>query len=129
MSDRGAFLAASEFLVRCAPSTPETQGFINRDTIAQLPDGAIVVNIARGDLVDDDALITALQSGRIAAAGLDVFNGEPANIDRRYFDLPKVFVVPHIGSAARQARTGMGMMLLDGFAALRAGEPVPNRVV
>ncbi len=128
-SDRGAFLAASEFLVLCAPSTPETQGFINRDTIAQLPDSAIVVNIARGDLVDDDALITALQSGRIAAAGLDVFNGEPANIDRRYFDLPNVFVVPHIGSAARQARTGMGMMLLDGFAALRAGEPVPNRVV
>ncbi len=128
-SDRGAFLAASEFLVLCAPSTPETQGFINRDTIAQLPAGAIVVNIARGDLVDDDALITALQSGRIAAAGLDVFNGEPANIDRRYFDLPNVFVVPHIGSAARQARTGMGMMLLDGFAALRAGKPVPNRVV
>ena len=129
IGDLGEFLAASEFLVLCAPSTPETRGFVNTQTLAQLPDGAIVVNIARGDLVDDDALIAALQSGKLAAAGLDVFNGEPANVDRRYFDLPNVFMVPHIGSAARQARTGMGMMLLDGFEALRAGEPVSNRVV
>ena len=129
IGDLGEFLAASEFLVLCAPSTPETRGFVNTQTLAQLPDGAIVVNIARGDLVDDDALIAALHSGKLAAAGLDVFNGEPANVDRRYFDLPNVFMVPHIGSAARQARTGMGMMLLDGFEALRAGEPVSNRVV
>lgn len=129
IDDLGEFLAASEFLVLCAPSTPETRGFVNTQTLAQLPDGAIVVNIARGDLVDDDALIAALQSGKLAAAGLDVFNGEPANVDRRYFDLPNVFMVPHIGSAARQARIGMGMMLLDGFEALRAGEPVSNRVV
>ncbi|MFT5181654.1 MAG: lactate dehydrogenase-like 2-hydroxyacid dehydrogenase, partial [Alphaproteobacteria bacterium] len=128
-NDVEGFLAASEFLILCAPSTPETQGFINQDTISKLPDGAIIVNIARGDLVDDDALIAALKSGKIAAAGLDVFNGEPANIDRRYFKLPNVFMVPHIGSAARNARTGMGMMLLDGFEALRAGDPVPNRVV
>ena len=128
-NDLEGFLGASEFLVLCAPSTPETKGFINEDTIALLPDGAIVVNIARGDLVDDDALIAALKSGKIAAAGLDVFNGEPANIDRRYFKLPNAFLVPHIGSAAAQARTAMGMMLLDGFEALRAGEPVSNRVV
>jgi lactate dehydrogenase-like 2-hydroxyacid dehydrogenase len=128
-NDIEGFLAASEFLILCAPSTPDTQGFINQDTISKLPDGAIIVNIARGDLVDDDALIEALKSGKIAAAGLDVFNGEPANIDRRYFKLPNVFMVPHIGSAARNARIGMGMMLLDGFEALRAGDPVPNRVV
>jgi glyoxylate reductase len=128
-NDLEGFLGASEFLILCAPSTPQTQGFINADTIAQLPDGAVVVNIARGDLVDDDALIAALKSGKLAAAGLDVFNGEPANVDRRYFQLPNVFMVPHIGSAARAARTAMGMMLLDGFAALKAGEPVSNRVV
>ncbi len=128
-NDLGAFLAASEFLILCAPSTPETKGFINENTIAQLPDGAIVVNIARGDLVDDDALIAALKSGKLAAAGLDVFNGEPDQVDKRYFRLPNVFAVPHIGSAARAARTEMGMMLLDGFEALRAGEPVSNRVV
>jgi len=128
-NDLEGFLGASEFLILCAPSTPETRGFINKDTIAQLPDGAIIVNIARGDLVDDDALIAALKSGKIAAAGLDVFNGEPANIDSRYFKLPNAFLVPHIGSAAQQARTAMGMMLLDGFEALRAGETVSNRVV
>ncbi len=123
------FLGASDFLILCAPSTPETKGLINKETIALLPDGAIVVNIARGDLVDDDALIAALKSGKLAAAGLDVFNGEPDKVDRRYFRLPNVFMVPHIGSAARAARTAMGMMLLDGFDALRAGEPVSNRVV
>lgn len=128
-NDLEGFLGASEFLILCAPSTPETQGFINKETIALLPDGAIIVNIARGDLVDDDALIAALKSGKIAAAGLDVYNGEPANIDSRYFKLPNAFLVPHIGSAAEQARTAMGMMLLDGFDALRAGEPVANRVV
>ncbi len=128
-NDLEGFLGASEFLILCAPSTPETQGFINKETIALLPDGAIVVNIARGDLVDDDALIAALKSGKITAAGLDVYNGEPANIDSRYFKLPNAFLVPHIGSAAEQARTAMGMMLLDGFDALRAGEPVANRVV
>jgi glyoxylate reductase len=128
-NDLEGFLGASEFLILCAPSTPETQSFINKETIALLPDGAIVVNIARGDLVDDDALIAALKSGKIAAAGLDVYNGEPANIDSRYFKLPNAFLVPHIGSAAQQARTAMGMMLLDGFDALRADEPVPNRVV
>ncbi len=128
-NDTDSFLAASEFLILCAPSTPETQGFLNAGNIEKLPDGAIVVNIARGDLVDDDALIAALKSGKIGAAGLDVYNGEPANIDRRYFKLPNAFLVPHIGSAAAQARTAMGMMLLDGFEALRAGDPVANRVV
>lgn len=128
-NDLEGFLGASEFLILCAPSTPETRGFLNKETIAQLPDGAIIVNIARGDLVDDDALIAALKSGKIAAAGLDVYNGEPDKIDRRYFKLPNAFLVPHIGSAAQQARTAMGMMLLDGFEALRADEPVPNRVV
>jgi glyoxylate reductase len=128
-NDLEGFLGASEFLMLCAPSTPETRGFINKDTIALLPDGAIVINIARGDLVDDNALIAALKSGKIAAAGLDVYNGEPDNIDRRYFKLPNAFLVPHIGSAAEQARTAMGMMLLDGFEALLAGKPVPNRVV
>ena len=63
-----------------------------------LPDGAIVVNSARGDIVDDDALIAALKSGKLAAAGLDVFKGEP-KIDPRYRELDNVFLLPHLGSA------------------------------
>jgi glyoxylate reductase len=87
------------------------------------------VNIARGELVDDDALIDALKSGKVAAAGLDVFNGEPTNVNPAYLELPNVFITPHIGSAARNARAAMGDMLMDGLNLLLAGEPVPNRVV
>jgi lactate dehydrogenase-like 2-hydroxyacid dehydrogenase len=124
-----ALLPASPFLAITAPSTSETQGFLNAERIALLPDGAIVVNTSRGNLIDDDALIDALKSGKVAAAGLDVFNGEPANVRPEYLDLPNVFLTPHIGSAAMNARAAMGDMLLDGFELLRAGEPVPNRVV
>ncbi|MBO6783499.1 MAG: D-glycerate dehydrogenase [Alphaproteobacteria bacterium] len=122
-------LEASPFLAITAPSTPETRKFLNAERIALLPDGAIVVNISRGDLVDDDALIDALKSGKVAAAGLDVFNGEPDNVRPEYLELPNVFITPHIGSAATDARTAMGDMLLDGLDLLLAGEPVPNRVV
>ncbi|MBS28031.1 MAG: D-glycerate dehydrogenase [Alphaproteobacteria bacterium] len=122
-------LEASPFLLISAPSTPETRGFLNAERIAMLPDGAIVVNIARGELVDDDALVAALGSGKVAAAGLDVFNGEPADIHPGYFELPNVFMTPHIGSGAERSRAAMGDMLLDGLDLLLAGEPVPNRVV
>jgi lactate dehydrogenase-like 2-hydroxyacid dehydrogenase len=83
--------------INCA-STPETRGIVNAKTLALLPQGAIVVNTARGDIVDDDALIDALSSGMLAAAGLDVFKGEP-KIDPRYRSLDNVFLLPHIGSA------------------------------
>jgi lactate dehydrogenase-like 2-hydroxyacid dehydrogenase len=123
------FLGSSKFLALCAPSTPQTHKFLNTETIECLPDGAVIVNIARGNLVDDDALIIALKSGKIAAAGLDVYNGEPTNIDARYFELSNVFMLPHIGSASREARISMGMMLLDGYEAFRNGRTAQNRVV
>jgi glyoxylate reductase len=122
-------LPASPFLMICAPSTPETKGILNAERIALLPDGAIVVNIARGELIDDDALVDALRSGKVAAAGLDVFNGEPNNIHPGYLELPNVFMTPHIGSGGERSRAAMGDMLLDGLDLLRAGELVPNRVV
>ena len=84
-------LAQSDVLVIGAPSTPETRGLLNAARIAAMPEGAIVVNIARGDLIDDDALIAAFNSGRLAAAGLDVFNREP-RLDERYKSLPNVFL-------------------------------------
>lgn len=124
-----SLLPASPFLAITAPSTPETRGVLNAERIALLPDGAIVVNVARGELIDDDALIDALKSGKVAAAGLDVFNGEPTNVNPAYLELPNVFITPHIGSAAMKARIAMGDLLLDGLNLLLAGEPVPNRVV
>jgi lactate dehydrogenase-like 2-hydroxyacid dehydrogenase len=122
------FLAQCQFLVLACPLTPETAGFLDARRIAQLPDGAIVVNIARGGVVDDNALIAALIAGKLAAAGLDVFNNEP-RLDPRYYDLPQAFILPHIGSSTREARLGMAKILLDGFEALAAGQPVSNRLV
>jgi glyoxylate reductase len=115
------------FLLAC-PATEETRGIVDAPLLAQAREGLIVVNIARGDLVVDRALIDALASGRVYAAGLDVFAGEPA-IHPEYFDLKNVFMVPHIGSATLEARLGMGRILIDAIQGWKRGEPVPNRVV
>jgi lactate dehydrogenase-like 2-hydroxyacid dehydrogenase len=106
--------------VHCA-STPETRGIINERAIGLLPANAIVVNTSRGDVVDDEALITALQSGRLAAAGLDVFRNEP-DIDPRYRTLDNAFLLPHLGSATRQTRSAMGHRALDNLEAFFAGK-------
>ena len=113
-------LAVSDFLsINCA-STPETRSLLDDDAIAQMPDGAIVVNTARGDIVDDNALIAALKSGKIAAAGLDVFRNEP-DIDPRYRELENTFLLPHLGSATIETRIAMGMRAVDNLDAFFAG--------
>lgn len=109
------------------PATPETSGLLNADRIALLPDGAIVVNTARGALVEDDALIAALESGKLYAAGLDVYNNEPA-IDPRYRDLTNTFLLPHIGSATRETRDAMGFRAIDNLDAIFAGREPGDRV-
>jgi lactate dehydrogenase-like 2-hydroxyacid dehydrogenase len=97
--------------INCA-STPDTRGIVNAKALASMPEDSIVVNAARGDIVDDDALIAALSSGKLAAAGLDVFKGEP-NIDPRYRTLENVFMLPHLGSATKNTRIAMGMKAVD----------------
>lgn len=106
--------------INCA-STTETRGLINAETIGKLPYGAIVVNTARGDIVGDAALIAALQSGKLAAAGLDVFKGEP-DIDPRYRTLDNVFLLPHIGSATPGTRSAMGHKCIDNLEAFFRGD-------
>jgi glyoxylate reductase len=125
--DAGSLLAVSEFLSINAPSTPETRGFLNAERIAQLPGGAVVVNTARGDMVDDEALIAALRSGQVRAAGLDVFAGEPRH-NPAYLELDNVFMLPHLGSATRETRDAMGFCCLDNLDAFFAGQPPPNAV-
>ena len=120
-----SLLAASDFLSINAPSTPHTRRFLDAERIALLPDGAVVVNTARGDLVDDDALIDALRSGKVAAAGLDVFAGEP-KLDPRYRALDNTFLLPHIGSASHETRDAMGYCCLNNLDAFFAGRPCPN---
>lgn len=105
--------------INCA-STQETRGIVNDRLIARLPDNAIIVNSARGDIIDDDALISSLKSGRLAAAGLDVFRNEP-KIDPRYRELDNVFLLPHLGSATRDTRIAMGMRAVDNLDSFFAG--------
>jgi lactate dehydrogenase-like 2-hydroxyacid dehydrogenase len=116
-----------DVLLLACPSTDETRGVVDAALLSRARSGLIVVNIARGDLVDDDALTTALHEGGVWAAGLDVFAGEP-DLDVRYFELPNVFMLPHIGSSTLEARVGMGRILIEALESWQAGEPIPNRV-
>ncbi len=120
-----SLLAVSDFFSINAPSSPETLKFLNAQRIALLPDGAVVTNTARGNMVDDDALIAALQSGKVAAAGLDVFDGEP-KIHPDYRLLDNVFLLPHLGSATHETRDAMGFCCLDNLDAFFSGEPCPT---
>jgi len=116
-----------DFLAFHCVATPETRKMLNAQRIALLPDGAIVVNASRGAVIDDDALIAALKSGKVAAAGLDVYNNEP-EIHPGYRDLPNTFLMPHIGSATKETRDGMGFRALDNLDAFFAGREPKDRV-
>lgn len=122
-----SLLSVSQFFSINAPSTPETRGFFNKDVIEKLPKGAVVVNSARGDLINDEDTIAALKSGRLSYAGLDVFAGEP-NIHEGYYDLPNTFLLPHLGSAAIEARNQMGFEALDNLDAVFANKEMPFKL-
>jgi lactate dehydrogenase-like 2-hydroxyacid dehydrogenase len=117
-----AMLPHCDILSLHARSGPDTAGIMNADRFALLPKGAVFVNAARGNLVDEAALLAALTSGHLFAAGLDVFHNEPA-FDLRFAALKNVFLVPHMGSATVETRTAMGMRALDNIAAVLSGRP------
>ena len=116
-----------DFLAIHCVASPQTIKLLNAELIALLPDGAIVVNASRGVVVDDDALIAALKSGKLTAAGLDVYNNEP-DIHAEYRQLPNVFLMPHIGSATKETRIAMGFRALDNLDAVFAGREPRDRV-
>lgn len=110
------------------PASENTRGLVNEQLIAKLPAHAIVINTSRGVIVDDDALIDALKSGRIAGAGLDVFNGEPDSIHPQYRQLDNVFLLPHIGSATEETRQAMGFRAIENLIAIFNDDEPGDRV-
>ena len=122
-----SFLAAAHFLAICAPANAETHLWLNARRISQLPPGSVVVNTARGSLVDDAALIAALRTGHVRAAGLDVFPHEP-RVPEDYLSLENVVLTPHIASATDEARRGMADLALDGILAVLAGDVPANQL-
>lgn len=113
-------LAESDVLSLHTPSTPETQGIINSDTLRRMKPGAILVNTARGDLIREEALAIALEDGRLGAAGLDVYLDEPA-IHPRLLAAPRTVLLPHIGSATHETRRKMAAIALDNVRAVLNG--------
>ena len=120
-SDLSSLLTVSDFLSLHCPSTPETQDLINAETLSRLPDGAVLVNSARGALVDEAALEAAITSGKLAAAGLDCFKVEPGG-NPAFARHPNIFMLPHIGSATVRTRDAMGFRALDNLDAFFAGK-------
>jgi hydroxypyruvate reductase len=119
--DFRAMLPHCQILSLHAPATPETLNLIDAKALALLPAKAVLVNTARGSLVDEDALIQALQSGRLFAAGLDVFKNEP-QIDPRFLKLKNVFLTPHTASATLETRNAMGFRALENIRLVVAGD-------
>ena len=122
-----ALLRVADVLSLHVPLTEATRRLLDASRIALLPDGAVVVNSARGGLVDDEALVAALRSGRVSAAGLDVFDGEPG-VHPGYLAQPNTFLLPHLGSATVEAREAMGAKAVENLSAFFAGRPLLDPV-
>ena len=117
----------ADIAVVAAPATPETHHLVGADVLAAMRSHGVLVNIARGDIVDEAALIAALQSGRIGAAGLDVYEHEP-EVPEALIVQENAVLLPHLGTAALDVRENMGAMAVENLRAYFAGEEVPNRV-
>ena len=102
----------SDILSICCPANKETENLINKTTLEYLPKGAVITNVARGDIVDDEALIDALSRRKIYAVGLDVYKGEPI-LNAGYLRHKSVFILPHLGSATKETRTAMANLAID----------------
>ncbi|MFL5253588.1 MAG: 2-hydroxyacid dehydrogenase [Rhodopila sp.] len=122
-----SFLPLCQTISLNAPGDDGTRHWLNAERITKLPRGVVVVNAARGSLVDDNALIAALRSGHIAAAGLDVYNNEP-KLHPDYRTLENVVLLPHLGSATVETRDAMGRVVLAGIGSVLAGNTPANLV-
>ena len=125
--DVKALAADVDFLVICASAGPETQGMINEEVLTALGPRGVLINIARGSIVDEKALICALQEGKILAAGLDVFSDEP-HVPQALKDLPNVVLTPHMASTTEATVQAMFALTFENLATYFSGQPVLNQV-
>ncbi len=122
-----ALLERADVVSLHCPSTAQTHHLIDAAALARMPERAILINTARGDVVDEDALASALANGGIGGAGLDVYEHEPS-VTQALLDLPNVVLLPHLGSGSEETRVAMGLCALANLTAFFADEPLPNRV-
>ena len=111
-SNLKSLMSVSDVLSVCCPASNETINLINKETLENLPQGAVVTNVARGDIVDDEALIDALNRRKVYAVGLDVYKGEP-NLNPGYLKHKSAFILPHLGSATKETRTAMANLAIN----------------
>ena len=107
-----SLFSVSDVLSICCPATKETENMINKETVEYFPTGAVITNVARGDIVDDEALIDALNRRKIYAVGLDVYKNEP-NLNPGYSKIKSAFILPHLGSATKDTRIAMANLAID----------------
>ena len=107
-----SLFSVSDFLAINCPATKETVNIINKETLEYFPKGAIITNSARGDMIDDEAMLDALDRRKIYAVGLDVYKGEP-NLNPGYLKHKSAFILPHLGSATKETRTAMANLAID----------------
>jgi lactate dehydrogenase-like 2-hydroxyacid dehydrogenase len=117
----------ADYVVLAVPGGAETRHLINAETLAQIRPDAILINISRGDVVDEAALVDALQSGGILGAGLDVYEHEP-RVSPALIQMENVTLLPHLGTACLKVREAMGMLAVDNLIAALEGRPLPNPV-
>lgn len=123
-------LAQSDIVSLHCPLTDQTRGLLNAKTIALMPEGAYVINTARGGLIDEQALVAAIRSGHLAGAGLDTFASEPPAADHPFFDVPEIVLTPHIGGVTREAGARVGVDAVRGIFQILDGQPVaPERII
>ena len=120
-------LSVSDVLSICCPASKETIDMINKETIEYLPKGAVVTNVARGDIVEDEAMIDALNRRKVYAVGLDVYKNEP-NLNPGYLKHKSAFILPHLGSATKETRTAMANLAIDNLTEFFQSGSCKNKV-
>ena len=122
-----SLFSVSDVLSICCPATKETKDIINKETLEYFPSGAIITNVARGDMIDDEAMIQALINRKIYAIGLDVYKGEP-KIHQGYLNQPTAFILPHLGSATKKTRMAMANLAIDNIDQFFSTGKCKNRI-